>query len=229
VIWRISAVSIGTLAFGAVSMGTGAAATGCDDCAANPAADRGALCVAPGMVAVKVDGLRDGRITRTVRDLASGTEALVDQSSDAAEAVDCGVVQVTNDEASETPGEQGENPSENRTSAPTKKTTEDARKRRAALLALISGTNDAKSPGIPRGMHASIPEPTGSVPASALPEPRLPMVAATPRATTPAAGTTATGGDDGSVITIAIVAATAGAIGGGVLGAGWRRQRSKPA
>jgi hypothetical protein len=56
------------------------------------------------------------------------------------------------------------------------------------------------------------------------------MIAAAPRATRPAAGVSASDGDDASaVVTVAIVAASAGAVCGGLLGAGWRRRKSDTA
>jgi hypothetical protein len=223
-IWRIGTVSIGAAALGVVGIGPGAAATGCGDCAGDPAVGNPALCAAPGTIGVDVSGVPSGETGSAIGGVRSGAERLVDGSDVIQKAVDCGIIQV---KIGDSPG-GSESPSESprgrHSSGPSEKVIEGSDGSSSIWGDLRrSGSPGIPSPRISRGMRLPIPSPAPSTPSG----PRLPMVATAPRAARPAASASPTGRDDtSSVITVAIGAASAGLVCGGLLGAGVRRRRS---
>lgn len=231
-IWRLGAVSIGTVALGVVGIGPGAAATGCEDCAGDPTVGNRALCAAPGTIGVNVSGVPDGETGGAIGEVRSDVEGLVDRSDVIQKAVDCGIIQVKIVDSPEDSGNHSESPREHHSSEPSGKVIEGSEGRGSLWAGLkSSGSPGIPSPGIPSpripsGMRLPIPSPVPSAPSG----PRLPMVATAPRAARPAASASPTGRDDtSSVITVAIGAASAGLLCGGLLGAGVRRRRSTTA
>lgn len=200
--WRIGAVSIGTMALGVVGTGTGAAATGCEDCGPSPSVQKDADCSLSGTVKVRADKLPLGE---TGRDLVSGAQNLVP--------ADCRPVQLdVGGDPSADPASAGVDPrtGERRPSDPRRRDSG----RQAIPEPRVHGTDPGGIP-TPRGTHFGIPTPRGahfSVPDPKRSDVRLPAVAKPARVANVANSEDT--GQDGAPWLIAIAAATAGVVGG---------------